>query len=53
MAQKVSRKWKSGKDEEAFEIKFTVFYKNVLIKLQIMLCQKQGDSAPVYPPPPP
>ena len=41
---KISRKRKSGrpKDEGAFETKFTVFYKNVLITLQMKLRQKEG-----------
>ena len=33
--RKSSRKLKSGKDEGAYETKFTVFYKNVLITRKI------------------
>ena len=40
----------SGKDEGAFETTFAVFYKNVLIILQIKIRQKSWAGAP--PPPP-
>ena len=42
---------KNGKDEGAFKTKFTVFYKNVFITLQIKLRQKRGTIAPVPSPP--
>ena len=41
---KIIREWKRGKDEGAFETKFTVFYKNDSIALQIKLRQKGGGG---------
>ena len=43
---KISRNSKSGKDEGAIETKFTVFYKNVLISLQIKLHEKGRGQCP-------
>ena len=41
----------SNKDEGAYEINFTVFFKNVLITYQTKLRQKGGGNATVPPPP--
>ena len=45
--------WTSlGKDEGAFETKFTAFSKSVLITLQIKLRQNGGGPVPLCPPTP-
>ena len=44
---------KSGKDEEAFETKIMILYKNVFITLLINLRQKGGGAVPRCLPPPP